>query len=91
MDGGGFNSSSAGQQQRNSGVLPVNSHIILASQGINASVTYNDQALGAVQRYIGTLEQYETSETNYTLLVSDYSACARVTFFRAYARVQFWM
>jgi len=76
MDGGGFNSSGVGggQQQRNSGVLPVNSHIILASQGINASVTYNDHALGAVQRYIGTLDQYETSETNYTLLVSDYCA-----------------
>jgi len=73
MDGGGFNSGGGERaSQRNSGVLPVNSHIILASQGINASVTYNDHALGAVQRYIGTLEQYETSETNYTLLVSDY-------------------
>jgi len=74
MEGGGFTSSGDNANQRNSGVLPVNSHIIFSSQGMNTSATYNDNALGAVQRYIGTLEQYESSETNYTLLVSDYCA-----------------
>merc|ERR1711976_100196 len=74
MEGGGFTSSGDNANQRNSGGLPVNSHIIFSSQGMNTSATYNDNALGAVQRYIGTLEQYESSETNYTPLVSDYCA-----------------
>ena len=51
MEGGGFSADGGGANTRNSGVLPVNSHIILASQGINAAVTYNDHQLGAVQRY----------------------------------------
>lgn len=76
MDGGGFNTSQSQQNERNKGVLPINSHILLKSAGSNANARFDyngqSQRLGAVGRLIGTLEKYESKETHWVLQINDY-------------------
>lgn len=76
MDGGGFNTQQSQQNERNKGVLPINSHILLKSSGSNANaridISGNSHRLGAVGRMIGTLEGYESKETHWVLKLNDY-------------------
>jgi len=76
MDGGGFNTSQSQQSERNKGVLPINSHILLRSAGSNSNARFDHggvtHRLGAVQRLVGTLEDYEKKETHWVLKINDY-------------------
>jgi len=75
MDGGGFRPQNQ-NSDRNKGVLPINSHILLSSKGNNSNAKYDrngyEYRLGAVARILGTVEDYESKETHWTLKLNDY-------------------